>query len=226
MNGIFLKKETKVANPQALWNSPRSVRYIYTDLTDNSCLSSNANTCAFFGFKLGLYHRLRYPPESGSADSQAQEFAVAEERLMSTPDYKNITFLPPVLVLEKGEPVLCETKMYREMVMTFWNKYVSYHGVSKKFLVKMTDDMIAWMKPTQAIVDTYGLFYHEPTTQIHYAPWKTYSYRSYAQRSMEGTMCSPIDEVVLPESAIVVPPVPTMSPEDKLKEIDRIIHLP
>jgi hypothetical protein len=145
---------------------------------------------------------------------------------MNIPDYKDVDFLPPVLVLEKGDPVLCETRMYREMVMTFWQKYLSYHGQSNKFLVKMTDDMIAWMKPTQPIVDTYGLFYHEPSTQIHYAPWKAYFYRSYAPRSMEGTMCSPIDQVLLPESVPTPPTTPTMSPEEKLLAIDKIIHAP
>ena len=223
MNGIWLKKNVVITNPQELWNPQRNVRLVYTDLTGNSSLRNVANTCAFQGFKLGLYHRLRYPPEEGSADSQAQEFAVAEAALMNTPDYSAIKWLPPVLLLEKGVPPLCETNAYRGMVMTFINKYHSYHGLSANFLLKMTDEMIFWMNPTQQIVDTFKLFYHEPTKIMAYSPWKKYEYRSYLARSMEGTMAEPFDDIQLPLTVPVTPPVVKLSPEQQIAAIRKIL---
>jgi hypothetical protein len=224
MNGIWLKKNVKIANPQELWNPQYNVRGIYTDLTDNGALRSVANDCAFYGFSLGLYHRLRYPPESGSADSQAQEFMVAEQSLMNVPDYKAVKWLPPVLHLEKGVPVLCETGMYREMIMTFLTKYRSYHGVSAGFYLKMTDDMIFWLNPTQPIVDSFKLFYHEPTRVMNYSPWKSYVYRSYAPRSMAGTMAEPFDDVQLPLTVPVTPPVTKLTAEQKIEAIQKILN--
>lgn len=223
MNGIWLKKDVQITNPQELWNPQRNVRMVYTDLTKNGSLRSVANTCAFQGFKLGLYHRLRYPPEVGSADSQAQEFAIAEAALMNTPDYSAIKWLPPVLHLERGTKPLCETNYYRGMIMTFINKYHSYHGLSANFLLKMTDEMIFWLNPTQQIEDTFKLFYHEPTRIMKYSPWKSYVYRSYAARSMEGTMAEPFDEIQLPLTIPVTPPVVSLTPEQKLVAIQKIL---
>jgi hypothetical protein len=216
LNGIWIKKDVKIANPQDLWNM--GIRFIYTDLTYNSCLLDNANTCAFYGFKLGLYHRLRYPPETGSADSQAQEFASQEGNLMGS--RKDVSFLPPVLHLAKGEPVLCQTSMYRDFVMSFINQYKSYHGSSQTFLLRMTDDMISWLTPTQQIVDSYKLWYHEPTAKINYSPWKSYVYRSYAERSMAGTMAEPVEEWVAPKPVI---PTAKLTDTEKVAAIRKIL---
>jgi len=226
MNGIWIKKDVKIANPQNLWNM--GVRYIYSDLTNNSCLYDNANTCAYYGFRLGLYHRLRYPPEVGSADSQAQEFMIAEGALMMLKEYADVKFLTPVLHLEKGDPVLCETNAYRNMIVTFLNKYRSYHGKSNNFLLKMTDDMIKWLQPTQQIVDSFALWYHEPTIALNFAPWKSYVYRSYAPRSIAGTMCEPVDvwgTIAPPKPDPIPVPAPVgLTDAEKIAEIKKILE--
>lgn len=222
--GIWLKKDWKATNPQKLWDT--GIRFIYTDLTNNGALSDTANVCAYYGFKMGLYHRLRYPTEIGSADSQAQEFMVAQNTLMNFKEYKDVIFLPPVLHLAKGDPVLCETNMYRGMVMTFLQKYHSYHGVSLTFLLRMTTDMITWMKPTQQIVDSFGLWYHEPTTKMNYAPWTKYVYRSYAARSMAGIMAEPVDDVLIPITppTPVTPPVPVLTDAEKIAQAKVLVQ--
>lgn len=219
MDGIWIKKDVKIVNPQELWDL--GYRNIYTDITGNSLLRDTANVCAYYGFKLGLYHRLRYPPETGSADSQAQEFAIAESALMNTPGYKDVKFLPPVLHVAKGIPPFCETAFYRGMVMTFWQKYLSYHGESEHFLMKITTNLISWMKPTQLIIDTYGLFYHEPSATLSYAPWPRYVYRSYVARSIAANMAEPVEPWV-PVPPPVVPPV-VLTPEQKLVAIRKIL---
>jgi hypothetical protein len=201
INGIWIKKDVKIANPQNLWNL--GYRNIWTQLDGNGCLYDNANTCAFYGFKLGLYHRLKYPPEVGSADSQAQEFMIAESALMDLKEYADVKFFPPVPYLAKGEPVLCETGAYRGLIMTFLAKYRSYHGRSENFILRATDEFIRWLAPTQQIVDSFKLWIHEPTITISYAPWKRYEYRSYVARSVGGNMVEPVE----PWSAVVPPPV-------------------
>jgi hypothetical protein len=217
MQGVWIRKGVKITDPQNLWNM--GVRFIYTDLTYNNCLSDNMNTCAFYGFKLGLYHRLRYPPEAGSADSQAQEFMAQEGNVMGS--RKDVSFLPPVLQLEKGEPVLCETNMYREFVMTFINQYRSYHGISNVFLLRMTDDMIKWMTPTQQIVDAYPLWYHEPSKLLNFSPWKSYVYRSYAARVMAGTIAEPVDTWTAPPPPIIEKPI--LTDTQKIAAIRKIL---
>jgi hypothetical protein len=221
MNGIFFRKDIKLVNWQELWNL--GVRFIYADATKNSLLLDSANACAYQGFKLGLYHRLRYPPEEGSADSQAQEFARQESAMMNLSTYKDVKFLTPVLLLEKGGPALCETNFYRGMIMTFLQKYRSYHGESENFYLRMTDEMIAWMHPTQAIVDAFKLWIHEPTKVLVYSPWKSYVYRSYAARSMAGNMAEPVDEWVVPPVPPVPPVVVKLNAQQQLDAIAKII---
>jgi hypothetical protein len=73
MNGIFFRKDIKLVNWQELWD--QGVRFVYADATGNSLLLGTANACAYQGFKMGLYHRLRYPPEKGSAQQQLDAIA-------------------------------------------------------------------------------------------------------------------------------------------------------
>lgn len=206
MNGIWVRKNIKIQNPQKLWN--RGVRFIYTDITENSYLRDTANTCAMFGFKMGMYHRLRYPPEIGSADSQAQQMASIVQNFMN--QHKDAAYLPFVLVLEKATypdaPVLPETNFYRDSVNIFLRHYLEYGG-AKGTIVRMARNILDWIQPIPGMATL--LWLHEPTQNVNYSPFQIYVYRSYAARDIDGTMAEWVEEWAdrQPVTPPVTPPV-------------------
>jgi hypothetical protein len=220
MNGIWVKKNSKIQNPQALWD--RRVRYIYTDISENSSLINVANTCALYGFKLGLYHRLRYPPELGSADTQAQQLASAFQNFMN--QHKDVSYLPFVLVLEKASytdaPVLPETNYYRDSVNIFLRHYLDYGG-PKGTIVRMSRNILDWIAPIPGMVTLLWLY--EPTTHVDYSPFNSYVFRSYAARDINGNMAEWVDEwadrqpTTPPNPPPVNPPPVTPALTDKEK---------
>jgi hypothetical protein len=207
VNGIWIARNVKIQNPQKLWD--RRVRYVYTDLTNNSCLSNNANTCAMYGFKMGLYHRLRYPPELGSADSQAQ--VTSSAFINFTTQHKDVNLMPFVLVLEKATnpdaPVLPDTNFYRDSVNIFLRHYVEYGGL-KGTIVRMARNIMDWITPIPTMANL--LWLHEPTTKVNFSPFQSYVYRSYASRDIDGNMAEWVDEWAdrQPVTDPVTPPVP------------------
>jgi hypothetical protein len=183
VNGIWLEKDVTIFDSEKLWQQFQT-RLVYVDMSGNSSLLNVVNTCAYQGFSWGGYHRLRYPPEIGSADSQAFEFAGAILR----EQYGSPPTLPPVLELRRGVPVFCETNQYRGMVETLIKNFKTYAG--KKVVIRATREVIKWLSPSSTIL-ACDFWIHEPTTRLDYSPWTNYAFRSFAARDMMGTMATP-----------------------------------
>jgi hypothetical protein len=183
VNGIWLEKGVTILDSEKLWQQFQT-RLVYVDMSGNSSLLNVANTCAYQGFAWGGFHRMRYPPEIGSADSQAFEFAAA----VLKEQYGCLPTLPPVLELRRGVPVFCETNQYRGMVETLIKNFKTYAG--KKVIIRATKEVIKWLTPSSTIL-ACDLWIHEPTTQLDYRPWTNYAFRSFAPRDMLGTMAAP-----------------------------------
>lgn len=234
VNGVSLRKGIGLSNPQKLWDI--GVRFVYAEANDNSMLRNVRGACDWYGFKFGVWSRLRYPPESGSPKTQVYEVYQALQGVKRD--------LPTVLALElplDGTPIP-PSNVYVDNANVWLQDILSYLK-GEDLMVKVDEKVTGGFTPSGKMTTLPVWLKQRAGVQVVSAKFPCYTLRSYSERDVYGTKAEWVDypganwdgfkvngfavsmptisNVVVPEDKLIPPTVPSTIDE----KLDKIIAL-
>jgi hypothetical protein len=188
INGIVVQNGIKIeTTEQKLWDL--KVRFVGAFYKDNSCFSNVVQSCNYFGFYVLPIAKYSLKSGAGSPDSQAQEIAVADDSPAIRAAVKR---LPMLIMFDNSTGVLPKTDVFFNDIALFMKKLREYKK-DMKYVLSLSRDVMniltpAGLDPNNLIKGLVGVTPHiyAPTTDLSWVPWKQWSFRTYAQRTLQG----------------------------------------